>query len=142
MKLAGFRVYLPLVLLATLPWSCTDHRPLTNTESLLTGCTAGWKVVNRKFTSSTLNFPNQDCYRLIFQTDHNLVEDQSRCGNGNNKQVLGSWSSTETTLAMPVLQYAPGYAAEYRLDELSATTLVFSWQRGGPDRYIETWTCP
>lgn len=142
MKLSRFWACLQLVLLATIPWSCADHRPLTNTEALLTGCTAGWKIVNRKFTSSTLNFPYLDCYRLIFRTDHTLVEDQSRCGNGNGQQVLGNWSSTGTTLAMPVLQYSPGYAADYRLDELSATTLVFSWQRGGPDRYVETWTCP
>ncbi|WP_425290667.1 hypothetical protein [Spirosoma linguale] len=43
---------------------------------------------------------------------------------------------------MPVRQYFPGYAADYRLDELSATRLVFSGQRSGPDRYVESWPYP
>ncbi|WP_460959644.1 hypothetical protein [Spirosoma litoris] len=130
-----------LGLLATLPWSCMDHR-IPSTSQLLTNCSTGWRNVNQTYQGSFIGGIAPDCYRLVFGSDGKLQADRTRClGQDTAPLALGNWSSTETSITLPVFSWnIYGIPGPHRIENLSATSLQFSY-RGDPDKIIETWSC-
>ncbi|UFH57110.1 hypothetical protein [Spirosoma sp. KNUC1025] len=123
-------------------WSCADHEPQPTPDQLLTGCTVGWSTTSQTAQGSFIGGLAPRCYRLVFGQDGKLTVDRSRCTGVDTAPLsLGNWAVSSITITLPSRTWnIYGIPGPHRLDELTSTTLRFSY-RGDPDRIEETWSC-
>lgn len=120
-----------LLLLATLPWSCLDHRlpPTLCTDETLTQCSTGWRVVQ-----------NNVCERNFFQTDGTFRREDC---SGTTAVITfqGRWTRTDCQIRIEgaFTSGASGIILPYEIRAATSTTLtLFFLARGGTE---QTYTC-
>ncbi|RRA99999.1 hypothetical protein [Larkinella rosea] len=131
------------LLLVSLPWACLDdHRPPTANELLLINCRSGWMPVGVYSQGDRVGDAAPACYRMIFQSNGQLIFNRQQCSSPDTATVVAEWSLTSNSLSLP---YRPGniYGPPTGglVEELTSSSLKFSY-RGGPDKITEVWACP
>lgn len=116
--------------------------PRPHRRSVAQGGAGGLETRSANGGGGVISPPAPACYRMLFRSDGQVVIDRTQCaGQDTSALVPGAWSCTETSITLPMRPFNQyGIPGNQRLEELSATTLRFSY-RGGPDKIEETWVC-